>query len=86
VFLLRNVSRLRFLVSRLAGLFEQPACSASPGPKVCFMKTHRKIRDATSALRLTSAIMGSGVFGMCERWIWDRKFRHDIRSVSSSAP
>ena len=37
-----------------------------------------------SVLRPTSAIMSAGVFGICERWIWERKFRHGIRSVSCS--
>jgi hypothetical protein len=54
--------------------------------QVCFMKTDRRIIVATSAHRPSSAIMSSGVFRMSERWIWERKFRHGIRSVSCSAP
>jgi hypothetical protein len=54
--------------------------------QVCLAKTERRIIGPTSALRPTSAILKSYVFGMSERWIWERKFRHGIRSVSCSAP
>ena len=54
--------------------------------QVCYVETDRRIIGTTSALRPTSVILRSRGFGMCGRWIWERKFRHGIRSVSCSAP
>jgi len=53
--------------------------------QVYFVKTDRKIIGLSG----TTANICYNVFrcfGMCERWICERKFRHGIRSVSCSAP
>jgi len=66
---LRNISRLTFHVSRTAVENSLRVLLVPGYSQVCFVKTDRGIIGATSALRPSSAILSSYVFGMCERGI-----------------
>jgi hypothetical protein len=69
----------------LGGLFEQPAGPASSGPLRLCREGQEGRRGDIGASSNISAILDHGSL-MCERGIWERKFRHGIRSVSCLAP
>lgn len=51
-----------------------------------FIRGRRKNLSRSAAFRAKSGILWLSVFGLRERWRWEPKFLHDIRSVNSSVP